>query len=363
MKLVIDDKIPYMRGQAERLGTAVYLPGSAIGPADVRDADALIVRTRTRCDEALLRDSRVRFVATATIGYDHMDTAWLSSRGIGWANCPGCNAASVAQYVGCALLLLRDRFAWSGTARPVAGIVGVGHVGTAVDKVLRRLGFRTLLCDPPRAEAEGPQGFATLAEVEREADVITFHTPLTRTGRHATFHLADAAFFSRLRRRPVILNAARGEVVDTAALLAAIERGQVGPAVIDTWEDEPHIHRGLLEKAFLATPHVAGYSADGKAAGTRMALEAVARHFGLPHDFTVCPPPFPADYAGYAADFPAAPADSRPPEVRFRSLTARQQWFFAYDPRVDSRALKAHPERFESLRGHYPLRREPWHIG
>lgn len=364
MKLVIDDKIPYIKGEAERLGETVYLPGNAITASDVREADALIVRTRTRCDEGLLRGSRVQFIATATIGYDHLDTAYLASHGIGWANCPGCNAPSVAQYVGCALLTLYDELpaapAGSGLT---AGIVGVGHVGKAVAAALRRLGVRTLLCDPPRADAEGPEGFVPLSAIEQEADIITFHTPLTRTGRHATYHMADAAFFARLRRRPVIINAARGEVVDTQALMAAIAAGQVGPAVIDTWEGEPRIHRPLLEKACLATPHIAGYSADGKAAGTRMVLEAVARHFGLPSTFSVQPPAWPADYRGYAAARMPAQCGSGQPAARFHRLPLREQWLYAYDPRVDSRALKADPEAFEHLRGNYPLRREPWRIG
>jgi len=364
MKLVIDDKIPYIKGEAERLGQTVYLPGHAITAADVREADALIVRTRTRCDEKLLRGSRVQFVATATIGYDHIDTAYLASHGIGWANCPGCNAPSVAQYVSCVLLTLYpDLPAAPGGSGLTVGIVGVGHVGRAVAAVLRRLGLRTLLCDPPRAEAEGPEGFVPLSTIEQEADIITFHTPLTRTGRHATFHMADAAFFARLRRRPVFINAARGEVVDTASLMAAIGSGQVGAVVIDTWEEEPHIHLPLLEKACLATPHIAGYSADGKAAGTRMALEAVARHFGLPSSFSVQPPAGPAGYRGYAATPVPAQGGCRPPVARFHSLPLREQWLYAYDPRVDSQALKAAPEAFERLRGHYPLRREPWRIG
>lgn len=362
MKLVIDDKIPYIRGEAERLGEAVYLPGAAITAADVREADALIVRTRTRCDESLLRGSRVRFIATATIGYDHLDTGYLDAHGIGWANCPGCNARSVAQYVGCALLLLRESLPQLNRPGCTVGIVGVGHVGRAVAHALRQLGFRLLLCDPPRAEQEGPEGFVSLEAIEREADVITFHTPLTRTGRHATYHMADTAFFARLRKRPVFINAARGEVVATEALTAAIEAGQVGPAVIDTWEGEPHICRALLEKAWLATPHIAGYSADGKAAGTRMALQATARYFGLPATFHVTPPAWPAGYRGYAGSSPFPATCTQTAADHFGCLSLAEKWLFAYDPRVDSQVLKADPAAFERLRGDYPLRREPWNI-
>ena len=203
MLLVIDDKIPFMRGQAERLGRAVYLPGAEIGPRDVAEADALIVRTRTKIDKRLLDGSRVRFVATATIGTDHIDTAYLDSRGIGWASASGCNAGSVAQYVACALVgLWQEGVLTMPPEKCTVGVVGVGHVGKRVCEAVRRMGCRVLECDPPRAEAEGAAGFATLEEVLAEADVVTLHVPLTRAGRFATFHMADAAFFEALKRSP-----------------------------------------------------------------------------------------------------------------------------------------------------------------
>lgn len=338
MKIVIDDRIPYIRGAAERLGQTVYLPGAAIGPDDVRDADALIVRTRTRCDRRLLEGSRVQFVATATIGFDHLDTAWLEQAGIGWANCPGCNAASVAQYVESSLILLR-RAGLLPAVGGVLGVVGVGHVGTRVAAAARALGFDVLPCDPPRSEREGGT-FYGLEELALRADAVTFHTPLTFDGPHPTFHLADEAFFARLRRRPVVMNSGRGEAVDTQALLAALDDGRVRAAVVDTWGNEPHIDRRLLDRAFIATPHVAGYSADGKATGTRMALEAVARHFGLPGGFDIRPPRLPEGLR------PAADPLDRKLQL--------------YNPLDDTRRLKAAPESFEQLRGSYPLRRERW---
>ena len=229
MRLLIDDKIPFIHGQAERLGTVRYMPGAAISRDDAMQADVLIVRTRTRCDAALLDGTPVRFIATATIGYDHLDRDYLSRAGIGWANCPGCNATSVAQYVATALLPLID----SGRlpARPTVGIVGVGHVGTAVALHLRQMGFPLLLCDPPRRErarhgtpCAAPHTAiaddactATMEQLAAEADVITFHVPLTDGGPYATRHLADARFFAALQRRPVVINAARGEVADNAA--------------------------------------------------------------------------------------------------------------------------------------------------
>lgn len=349
MRIIIDDKIPYIREAASHLGEIVCLPGADIGPADVRSADALIVRTRTRIDSALLRGSRVQFVATATIGYDHIDTRYLDEAGIGWTNCPGCNAGSVAQYVACSLMLLEEDGLLPRRDRCCVGIVGVGHVGSRVSDLLRRMGYEVLHCDPPRAEAEGASGFVPLAEVARKADVITFHTPLTRDGAHPTHHLADGTLFASLRRRPVLINSSRGEVVDTAALLRAMDLGQVGPVVIDTWEHEPDIDADLLGHAYIATPHIAGYSADGKACGSQMALTAVARHFGLPTDFCITPPPLPHDFTSLPLTLPDSEGLHR------YAMDHPLGW---YDPRRDTLALRHCPEDFERQRGNYPLRRE-----
>lgn len=223
MKIVIDDKIPYIRDAVAAItDDAVYMDGSAIKADDVRDADAMIVRTRTRCDERLLGGSRVRFVGTATIGYDHLDTAWLDRAGICWTNCPGCNASSVAQYLRSVLILLA-RFHGVNLVGTTIGIVGCGHVGTLVCDVALSFGMRVLVCDPP----VGASGYVSLETIEREADIITFHVPLTRDGAYPTYHLADEAFFSRLVRRPFIINTSRGAVVDNGALLRAIDDGIV----------------------------------------------------------------------------------------------------------------------------------------
>lgn len=340
MRILVDDKIPYIQGEAERLGETVYLNGAAIGPEDVRDCDALIVRTRTLCNRQLLENSQVQFIATATIGFDHLDTGYLAEAGIAWSNCPGCNATSVAQYVGNALLLLEEAGHIS-LNRCTVGIVGVGHVGKAVKEAVERLGCSVLSCDPPRAEAEGPEGFCTLQEIQQQADVITFHTPLVLDGNHPTFHLADTAFFENLKKRPVIINSSRGETVCTEALKEALKGNRICAAVIDTWENEPHIDRELLKAVFIGTPHIAGYSADGKARGTQMALEAVARHFRKDLHFHITPPPLPEGF------------NYHPGDPRNASSPLR-----LYHPYRDSEALKNHPEQFESLRGNYPLRRE-----
>lgn len=332
MKVIVDDKIPYIREAiAQVADEVVFLPGSAITADDVRDADALIVRTRTRCNRSLLQGSRVQFIATATIGFDHLDTEYLREAGIYWTNCPGCNAGSVAQYLHTTLLLLQQE---RGLQLPhsTLGVVGVGHVGTLVAQVGHWLGMRVLLCDPPRAE-RGDEGFLPLEQLMREADVISFHTPLVRDGRYPTFHMADEGFFRALARKPIIINTSRGEVVDGQALLAALDEGLVREAVIDVWENEPDIDLRLLARTYLGTPHIAGYSADGKANATRMSLEALCRHFGVQAHFTITPPPAPA---GINPNDPLA----------------------FYDPRRDSEALKSEPKNFEHLRGNYPLRRE-----
>lgn len=342
MRLIVDDKIPFIRGEAEKLGDVVYLPGAKITAEDVREADVLITRTRTLCNKALLEGSKVQFIATATIGYDHIDIDYLCEAGIAWTNCPGCNATSVAQYVETSLLLLEQEGKLNLKDCTV-GVIGVGNVGRRVVERLERMGCRVLLNDPPRAEREADfaKCASSLEELQQQCDVITIHTPLVLEGNHPTFHLVNADFLQGVKRSPVLINAGRGEVVDGVALSKALDEGTVRAAVIDTWENEPHIDRDLLQKVFLGTPHIAGYSADGKANGTRMSLEAVANYFQKDVTFEVSAPTLPEGYAYY-------PEKTVAPDSPLR----------LYDPRRDSDALKAHPEDFEKLRGDYPLRRE-----
>ncbi len=330
MKIVIDDKIPYIQEKLHLLADEVCpMSGASIGADDVKDADALIVRTRTRCDESLLKDSKVQFVATATIGFDHIDTAYLEHKGIAWTSCPGCNAASVAQYVESSLLLLRQEKRLSLHDATI-GIVGCGHVGSKVRTVAERLGMRVLICDP----LLGNPDFVPMSVIEQDADVITFHVPLTRQGTYATWHMADDSFFHRLRKAPYIINTSRGEVVDNIALLTAIQESRVRDAIIDVWEGEPLLNEELLRRVFIGTPHIAGYSADGKANADNMVIDALCQHFGLPRPGRVRPPKLPADFH----------YTSNPLEL--------------YNPMRDSEALKNNPTRFEELRNNYPLRRE-----
>jgi len=338
MRVIVDNKIPFIREAIEHIADeVVYAPGNAFTPELVKDADALVIRTRTHCDRTLLEGSRVQFIATATIGFDHIDTEYCQAAGIAWANAPGCNAPSVAQYLHSVLLLLQMKQDKPLTGRTI-GIVGVGHVGSLVAEVAGDLGMKVLLNDPPREEQEGPGRYAPLRQLAEEADFISLHVPLVRDGRHRTFHLADEAFFHSLRRKPVFINTSRGEVADTPALLHALESGEISDAVIDVWENEPDIDRTLLQKAFIGTPHIAGYSADGKANATRMALTALCRFFGRKPDFHIVPP--------------------KPLNPVITAANETEAYLQMYDPRRDSDALKTHPEQFEQLRGDYPLRRE-----
>lgn len=338
MKVIVDDKIPYIREAVEALvDEVVYLPGKDFTSAQVKDADALIVRTRTLCNRELLEGSRVQFIATATIGYDHIDAEYCRRAGIVWTNAPGCNSASVAQYVESVLLLLEKERGMKLNESTI-GIVGVGNVGRKVAAVAHEYGMRVLLNDLPRQCAEGTTAFTDLATMVRECDVITFHVPLHREGEYKTYHLCDDDFLNSLERKPVLINTSRGEVVETGALRAALHEGKLSAAVIDVWEGEPEVDAGLLDEAWIATPHIAGYSADGKANATRMSLEALCRHFNMPFRGVIEPP--------------------APVNLFVEASSRAEALLKIYNPMEDSRRLKEHPERFEQLRGDYPLRRE-----
>ena len=350
MKIVIDDKIPFIREAVEQISDhVVYKPGVEIQAEDVHDADALIVRTRTRCDETLLKGSKVSFIATATIGYDHLDTDYLKQAHIAWSNCPGCNASSVGQYIRSCLLLL-EKEKGIDLSHTTIGLVGVGHVGRAVLQAIRPLGVKVLLNDPPQKEALEPTGltpheeFVELSELQEKCDIISFHTPLILSGNHPTYHLADATFFRQLKKKPLIINTSRGAVIDNTDLLQALRCGKIQDAIIDTWENEPHINQELLHLIYIGTPHIAGYSADGKANATRMALNALCRHFHIPATFEIHAPLLPKE------SIPTRPMDEK------------EKALALYNPHTDSAKLKAHPDLFEELRGNYPLRREFWEI-
>lgn len=337
-KIVIDDKIPYIKETISKLtNRAVYIPGNMIGNDDIRDADALIIRTRTHCDAQLLKGSNVKFVATATIGYDHIDTNFMEQAGIKWINCPGCNASSVAQYIDAVLTLIKTE-KHIDIQKQTIGIVGCGHVGKKVVEVAKRKGMNILVCDPPRSDAEGEKGFVSMEQIAKEADIITFHVPLTKEGRYPTYHLVNEKLLDSLSKRPIIINSSRGAVVDNEALLYAINYNKVKDAVIDTWENEPNINKELLKRVWIGTPHIAGYSADGKTNADNMVISALCEFFSLPMQPAICPPEIPN-------------ADLCPKNEDERTL-------FLYNPIPESNKLKLEPEKFEWFRNNYPLRRE-----
>lgn len=304
-------------------------PKSAQTPLGFPRFPALIVRTRTRCDAALLDGSRVRFIATATIGFDHIDLDYCRRRQIGVATAAGCNARGVLQWIAAVLHHLSQRDGWH-PAEKTLGVVGAGHVGELVRRYAASWGFRVLTCDPPRAAREGGGDFVPLEEVARHCDLVTFHTPLDATTRR----MADEALLRQLKPKAVVINSSRGEVVDGDALLRS---GR--PYILDVWEHEPDIDRRLLAGAILATPHIAGYSAQGKANATAMAVGAVARRFALPLE-------------GW---YPAV-APSHPRPIGWDELAATIG--ARYDIAAESDTLKRHPERFEALRNGYSYREE-----
>lgn len=338
MKVIVDNKIPFIKEAIEKIADqVVYVPGTDFTPELVKDADALIIRTRTHCNRGLLEGSNVRFIATATIGFDHIDTEYCRKAGIAWSNAPGCNSASVAQYLQSSLLLL-ELSKGKKLSKMVIGIIGVGNVGSKVAQVAHELGMQVLLNDLPRQDKEGSSTFCSLQTLAEKCDVLTFHVPLYKEGKYKTFHLADNNFFHNLKRRPVIINTSRGEVIDTQSLLSALETGTISDAIIDVWENEPEINTTLLNKVFLGTPHIAGYSADGKANATRMSLDSLCRFFNIKANYQITPP--------------------RPEISTIVASSPTEAYLQMYDPRRDSETLKAHPELFERLRGDYPLRRE-----
>lgn len=348
MKIVCDSHIPFLEGVLEPYADVVYLPGGNITRNDVFDADALIVRTRTRCNAQLLEGTKVRFIATATIGYDHIDTAWCESNGIAWTNAPGCNSWSVQQYMGSLLVNLALHFNFECRQRTL-GVVGVGNVGSKVARLAALLGFRVLLCDPPRARREGPDGFVTFDEIIERSDIITCHVPLTYDGRDSTFHLFDSNRLAAMNSSQILINTSRGEVVDGKALKNALKSGTIKTASLDVWEDEPHIDTELLELLFTGTPHIAGYSTDGKATGTTMCVQALGNFFDLPcRDWEIQELPLPQQSTEFTIDA----ANRKPQDLLAESI------LHTYDVTKDDSMLRADTGRFEALRSGYPVRRE-----
>ncbi|MGD1018941.1 MAG: 4-phosphoerythronate dehydrogenase PdxB [Verrucomicrobiia bacterium] len=347
MKIIADPNIPLVQEAFGPLGEVRLVPGREITADAVRDADALLVRSVTPVNAALLDGSRVRFVATATIGFDHIDREYLSQKGIGFASAQGSNANSVAEYVTAAMLELAHRQKFRLRDKTL-GVIGVGNVGSRVVRYAEALGMRVLQNDPPRQRTERLAQFVSLERVLAEADIVTLHVPLARAGADATFHLFDKDRLGAVeRRKPILINSSRGAVMDNPALLKAVDGEHLGGVVLDVWENEPNISPELLDVVDLATPHIAGYSFDGKVNGTRMIYEAVCGFFHLPPTWSphLPPPPVPR--------IELAVSSGEDEEEVLRRVIRR-----VYDINGDDSALRGNVRAFDKLRAEYPVRRE-----
>lgn len=329
MKVAIDKDIPFIGGVLEPYAEVIYYSGKDIDSKVVKDCDALIVRTRTRCCGELLEGSNVKFIATATIGRDHIDERYCREHGIAVHSAPGCNARGVLQWVAAAL----RQVVTSDNLSPkdyTLGVIGVGNVGSLVATYARAWGFRVLECDPPRMEREGG-AFVTMESILADADIITLHTPLDDTTRH----LIDAEAIARMKPNATIINASRGGVADNRAVMQSGHR-----YIFDVWEGEPNIDSEVLQKASLATPHIAGYSLQGKANATAMVVRAFAEHFNIPL----------TDW------YPQEVARSTPRAIGWNEMVSSIDTYF--DIVGQSTRLKCHMEEFEAMRNGYNYREE-----
>ena len=340
MKIVADKYIPFLEGVFEPYAEVIYKDGRDICREDVADADAMIIRTRTKCNADLLEGSKVRIIATATIGMDHIDLDYCREHGITVHNAEGCNAGGVLQYVFSALYGMAARKGIKLDGATI-GIIGVGHVGSKVEAMARHLGFNVLLCDPPRAAAEGGDAFCSLEYLLANSQVVTMHVPLDETTRG----MADEEFFMLMPPGAIFINAARGEVLDDNALMQAIPK--LGAVAIDTWNHEPNINLELLDMVDIATPHIAGYSYQGKQNATALAVQAVARFFGIEELYGYYP----------QADVP----DHEPIQLDLRDKNHGERaavFQYNYPIFTDDFRFRMEPENFEKLRSEYQYRRE-----
>lgn len=340
MKIVADKAIPFLQGVFEPWAEVVYLPGRDIRRDDLMDADVLMTRTVTKCNADLLDGTSVKMISSATIGLDHVDKEYCDAHNILVSNAPGCNAGGVMEYVFSALYGVSSRKAIKLKGKTI-GIIGVGHVGKRIEHMAVQLGFRVLRYDPPREAAEGHFGFTTLDRLLKSSDIVTMHVPLTPETRG----MADAAFFAKMKKGAFFINSCRGEVVVDEDLIAA--GAKLGAVIIDTWNHEPDINRELLEIADIATPHIAGYSYQGKQNGTAAAVRAVAHYFGITELYEFFP----------KTELPENEAVKL--DIRGKNqgeIASLLQ--YNYPIFTDDFMLRASPQDFDRLRSTYSYRRE-----
>jgi erythronate-4-phosphate dehydrogenase len=345
MKIVADDKVPFLKGVFEPYGKVVYLPGNTFTNESLSDADVLVTRSITLCNEELLDGTPVKFIATATIGDDHIDKIYCKAHGIQWFSAKGCNAGAVEQYVTAALIRYLS-VSGLNPAHQTIGILGVGTIGRKVHQVAETLGMKVLLNDPPRQRVEGAHGFVSLEQIQQQADIITLHVPLHFGGTDKTFHMLDDNFFEGLARPVVLINTARGAVIETDVLKRARSAGWIRYLIVDVWEHEPALDPELLQLADMATPHIAGYSVEGKANATGMVVDAVAGFLGL-------------KIKHWSAQLPEDPSPLSLDCKGLSRVEAMDEIFETVFPIGElSRELKLGEIFFEEMRREYQLRRE-----
>lgn len=353
MKIVADANIPFIEEVFQSIGTVTTVNGRQMNPDAVQDADVLLVRSVTKVDRDLLQDSAVKFVGTATIGTDHVDIDYLKSRNIGFASAPGSNAISAAEYVISSLFVLAKKQGFKLEEKTV-GIIGCGNVGSYLLSCLQALDIQCLVYDPPRAQQFNDRDYVSWEEVI-QADIVTAHVPLTFEGDYPTYRMFDAPFFTQLKGNAVFINTSRGRVVDEGKLLTVLQKRTDLQLVLDVWEGEPNINTTLMCKAAIATPHIAGYSLDGKVRGTQMVYQAACRFFNQPEAWDIPPLPFADTFT--AMQFNNSSSDI---EVIYQSVLN------AYDVMKDDQKLRKMldleqsqgGEYFDELRKSYPIRRE-----
>jgi erythronate-4-phosphate dehydrogenase len=377
VKIVADENIPYVQEAFGTLGKVIALPGRKIGSRAVREADMLLVRSITQVNAMLLEGSHIRFVGTATIGTDHVDEECLRSRGIAFASAPGSNANSVAEYIVAALLTLAKRRNFRVAGKTI-GVIGVGNCGSRFVKKAEALGINVLLNDPPLWRQTGHSEYRPIEELFG-ADVVTLHVPLTYEGVDATCHLVDEAFLRQVRPGAIVVNTSRGGVVDGRALKEGLDSGKIGGAVLDVWENEPNIDLDLLDRVEIGTPHIAGYSFDGKVNATAMLYEAASKFLGVEKEWDAAsclPEPDCARIEVWEAaqakclTAPGIPAGEVTARVVHSGAsdedTIAEIVRLVYDAEKDDDGLRkvksiAENERgafFDNLRKEYPVRRE-----
>lgn len=361
MRIIADENIPFVKECFSSLGDVETFPGRQITPPTVADADCLLVRSITAVNETLLAKSKVKFIATATIGYEHVAVDYLNKRNVGFASAPGSNSNSVADYFIAALLSVAKKLKIILAGKSI-GIVGVGNVGSKVAKKSAALGMKVVLNDPPLARQTGNPKYRPLNELF-DCDFITLHTPLTREGRDKTYHLADEIFFKSLKTGCVFINTCRGGVHDTDALKNAIKSNKLSAVILDVWENEPNIDCELLRLVDISTPHIAGYSLDGKIAGLIMIYEAACKFFKAEPMHTIAdflPPPAVPQITIDKLD--ADPAIAEASEQSMLHKIVQHVYTINRDDFNTREIAIVEPEKrakfFDDLRKNYPVRRE-----